>query len=89
MRYLEIIQGLLVVLLAGGGYWLSRLANDVKELEKNMNSCQQEMPLRFVLKDDYREDINDLKDIIVEQGKKTDHLIEKLFEKMEKKQDKN
>ena len=88
MPYLEIIQGLFIVVLGGGGYWLSRLAKDVKELEKNMHTCQQDLPLRFVLKDDYREDINDLKDIIIAQGKKTDHLIEKLFEKMEKKQDK-
>ena len=88
MPYIEIIQGLLFVFFAGGGYWLSRLASDVKALEKNMNTCQSDMPFKYVLKDDYRQDIDDLKSIIIAQGQKTDHLIEKLFEKMENKADK-
>jgi hypothetical protein len=88
MPYLEIVQGLLFVLFASGGYWLSRLASDVKALEKNMNSCQNDMPYKYVLKEDFKDSIDDLKSIIVAQGQKTDHLIEKLFEKMENKADK-
>jgi hypothetical protein len=41
-----------------------------------------------VLKEDLKESIEELKSIIVAQGQKTDHLIEKLFEKMENKADK-
>jgi len=40
MELVEIIQILLAVILGGGGYWLSRLASDVKQLERNMVSCQ-------------------------------------------------
>ena len=35
MELVEIIQILLAVIL-GGGYWLSRLASDVKQLERSI-----------------------------------------------------
>lgn len=36
MTLVEIIQFLLAIIMAGGGYWLSRLAKDVKELERSI-----------------------------------------------------
>jgi len=40
MELVEIIQILLAVILGGGGYWLSRLASDVKQLERNIVTCK-------------------------------------------------
>ena len=66
MELVEIIQFLLAMIIAGGGYWLSRLASDVKELEKNINKCQSNLPLNYVLRDDYHRDITEIKDMISE-----------------------
>lgn len=77
MTLVEIIQFLLAIIMAGGGYWLSRLAKDVKELEHNMNQCQSQMPKEYVLKDDYKTEISEIKkmlgniyDILRERDKK-------------------
>ena len=52
--------------MAGGGYWLSRLAKDVKELEHNMMTCQSQMPKEFVMKSDYKDDIKEIKTMLNE-----------------------
>ena len=64
MTYVEIIQFLLVVIMTGGGYWLSRLAKDVKELENNMNACQTSLPEKYVMKSDYKDDIKEIKSML-------------------------
>lgn len=57
----EIIQILLGILVAGGGYWLSRLAEDVRQIEARINECQSKLPEKYVLKEDYKHDIADIK----------------------------
>lgn len=57
----EIIQLLLGSLVAGGGYWLSRLANDVRDLENKIINCQTALPEKYVLKEDYKHDITEIK----------------------------
>mgnify|MGYP001562594550 CR=1 FL=1 len=74
MELVEIIQFLLATIIAGGGYWLSRLASDVKQLERNMVSCQIDLNQKFVMKDDYHEDLKDFKDEMREQSKKIDQI---------------
>lgn len=66
MTLVEIIQFLLAIIMAGGGYWLSRLAKDVKELEHNMMTCQSQMPKEFVMKSDYKDDIKEIKTMLNE-----------------------
>ena len=66
MTLVEIIQFLLAIIMAGGGYWLSRLAKDVKELEHNMMTCQSQMPKEFVMKTDYKDDIKEIKTMLNE-----------------------
>lgn len=64
MTLVEIIQFLLALIMAGGGYWLSRLAKDVKELEHNMMTCQSQMPKEYVLKEDYKAEIGEIKKML-------------------------
>ena len=66
MTLVEIIQFLLAIIMAGGGYWSSRLAKDVKELEHNMMTCQSQMPKEFVMKSDYKDDIKEIKTMLNE-----------------------
>ena len=80
MELVEIIQFLLALIIAGGGYWLSRLANDVNDLERNMVSCQLELNDKFVHKNDYHEDLKDFKEEMREQSKKIDQIWKTLRE---------
>ena len=50
--------GLIVMML---GYYLSQVSSDIKELEHNMTSCQADLPQKYVLKSDYKDDIAELK----------------------------
>ena len=60
----ELIQVLLGILVAGGGYWLSRLANDVRQIEERINECQSRLPEKYVLKEDYKHDISEIKETL-------------------------
>ena len=88
MELSDIILALVGVLTTVIGGVVKSVVKDIKNIEDRLITCQSELPLQYVLKDDYREDIEELKTIIITQGRKTDHLIEKIFEKLEKKVDK-
>jgi Tfp pilus assembly protein PilO len=77
---IELLLGLLIVI---GGYWLNRLSKDVEKLEDRMNQCQNQMPYSYVLKEDYKSDVDELKQLIRDQGEKTDKLIGKLFQRLD------
>lgn len=80
MQLVEIVQFLLALIIAGGGYWLSRLAADVKELERNMVTCQLDLHEKFVHKNDYHEDLQEFKTEMREQSKKIDQIWKTLRE---------
>ncbi len=46
------------------GWFFNNLASTVKELEANINNCQSNLPLNYVLKDDYKEDIAEIKTML-------------------------
>ena len=76
METADIILGLLTVVVLMLGWFLNRLADTVDKLEENLTNCQSNMPLSYVLKDDYKADIAEIKallsdmyDIIRKQGK--------------------
>ena len=79
-EYLVVALGLIVSML---GYFLTRLSADIKELERNMAHCQAEMPRTFVLKDDYKNDMQDFKKDMKEDIAEIKSLIGKLFSKVE------
>lgn len=55
----------LVSLIVGMlGYFLTKLAADIKDLEKNINNCQSSLPLNYVLRDDYHRDITEIKKML-------------------------
>ena len=60
----DLIQILLGILVAGGGYWLSRLADDVRDIEERINDCQSKLPEKYVLKEDYKHDIAEIKETL-------------------------
>jgi hypothetical protein len=76
--YLLMALGIIVTML---GYFLTRLSNDIKELEHNMTNCQTDLPRTFVLKDDYKNDMYSFKKDMKEDIAEIKHMIGKLFDK--------
>ena len=72
----------LINALIGGGFailgWFAReLWGAVKELRADLAALREDLPKEYVAKDDYREDIKDIK-----------LLLAKIFEKLDAKVDK-
>ena len=74
-------QHLINALLGGGftvlGWFARELWAAVKELKTDLASLREDLPKEYVAKDDYREDIKEIK-----------LLLAKIFEKLENKADK-
>ena len=64
METADIILGLLTVVVLMLGWFLNRLADTVDKLEENLTNCQSNMPLNYVLKDDYKTDIAEIKALL-------------------------
>jgi hypothetical protein len=72
----------LINALIGGGFailgWFAReLWGAVKELRADLAALREDLPKEYVAKDDYKEDIKEIK-----------AMLEKIFEKLENKADK-
>ena len=74
-------QHLINALLASGftvlGWFARELWAAVKELKADLAKLREDLPKEYVAKDDYREDIRDIK-----------AMLAKIFEKLEAKADK-
>lgn len=56
-----------------GGWVLNRIYSAIDRLDKDV----REMPLRYVTKEDYHRDVDELKDICKQIFKKLDHKADK------------
>ena len=59
------------------GWFLRELWAAVKELKADLAKLREEIPMHYVAKDDYRQDVRELKD-----------MIGKLFDMLEKRREK-
>jgi hypothetical protein len=73
-------QDLINALLGGGftvlGWFARELWAAVKELKSDLAKLREDLPKEYVARDDYREDIRDIK-----------AMLAKIFEKLEQKAD--
>jgi len=73
-------QHLINALLGGGltvlGWFARELWSAVKELKADLAKLREDLPKEYVARDDYREDIRDIK-----------AMLAKIFEKLEQKAD--
>ena len=73
-------QDLINALLGGGftvlGWFARELWSAVKELKSDLAKLREDLPKEYVARDDYREDIRDIKS-----------MLAKIFEKLEQKAD--
>ena len=74
MEISDIFLTLVGLVIAMLGWFMSRLADTVNKLEQNINSCQTNMPLNYVLKADYKTEMSELKGMISSQSSKIDQI---------------
>ncbi len=60
------------------GWFLREMWSAVKELKADLAKLREELPHEYVTKDDYRQDVRDLKE-----------MLQKLFDRLEHKADKH
>ena len=70
----EIVLAFVSILSAITGAVVKSIMKDIKDLEKSMNTCKSDLPMKFVLKDDFHGDIGDIKTEIRSQGTKIDQI---------------
>jgi glucose uptake protein GlcU len=64
MENSDIFLGLVTLVVIMLGWFLNRLADTVDALEQNMSNCQNNMPLNYVLKEDYKADMTEIKKML-------------------------
>jgi len=64
MEMTDIFLGLVTLVVVMLGWFLNRLADTVDKLEQNMSNCQNNMPLNYVLKEDYKADMAEIKQML-------------------------
>jgi hypothetical protein len=64
MENSDIFLGLVTLVVLMLGWFLNRLADTVDSLEQNMSNCQNNMPLNYVLKEDYKADMTEIKKML-------------------------
>ena len=72
-----ILNVCLVVVSSVTGWFARELWTAVKELKTDLSKLREDLPKTYVVKDDYKEDIRDIKD-----------MISKIFDKLDNKSDK-
>lgn len=73
-QFLNIV---LSVAMAGIGWFARELWSAVKELKTDLSKLREDLPRTYVGRDDYRQDMNEIKT-----------MLNKIFDKLDLKQDK-
>jgi len=64
MEISDIFLTLVGLVIAMLGWFMSRLADTVNKLEHNITNCQTNMPLNYILKEDYKTDMAEIKKML-------------------------
>ena len=72
-----IINFVLTTVSAVIGWFARELWSAVKELKADLAKLREELPKQYIAKDDYRDDMKDIKD-----------MLSKIFDRLDNKQDK-
>ena len=64
MENTDIFLGLVSLVVIMLGWFLNRLADTVDSLEHNITNCQNNMPLNYVLKEDYKIEMREIKKML-------------------------
>jgi hypothetical protein len=76
MEYQNLLNAGLVLISSVTGWFARELWTAVKELKIDLAKLREDLPKEYISKDDYKEDIRELK-----------KMIEKIFDKLDNKSD--
>jgi hypothetical protein len=77
MDYQQVLNILLSLAMTIVGWFARELWSAVKDLKSDLAKLREDLPKEYVAKDDYRQDIRELKE-----------MVNKIFDKIDAKQDK-
>ena len=77
MELQHVIDVILGIAMSVVGWFARELWSAVKELKADLSKLREDLPKTYVGRDDYREDMRDIKD-----------MLGKIFDKLDNKQDK-
>ena len=77
METQAIINFVLGTSLAALGWFARELWDAVKELKVDLSKLKEDLPRFYVAKEDYRRDVDELKDICRQIFAKLDHKVDK------------
>jgi hypothetical protein len=77
MEYQQLLNIVLGTAMTVIGWFARELWSAVKDLKSDLSKLREDLPKTYVGRDDYREDMRDIKD-----------LLNKIFDRLESKQDK-
>ena len=75
MEFQNIVDTVLLIISGLIGWFAKELWSVLKELKEDLSSLKEDLPRSYVLREDYKQDIKDLKEIM---GKIFDKLDNKL-----------
>lgn len=75
MEFQNIVDTVLLIISGSIGWFAKELWNVLKELKEDLSSLKEDLPRSYVLREDYKQDIKDLKEIM---GKIFDKLDNKM-----------
>ena len=77
MEIQQLLNVVLSVAMAVVGWFARELWSAVKELKMDLSKLREDLPKAYVTKDDYRQDIRELKDIMNKVFDKLEHKLDK------------
>ncbi|CAB4169807.1 hypothetical protein UFOVP907_19 [uncultured Caudovirales phage] len=77
MELQHLIDIVLGVAMSVVGWFARELWSAVKELKSDLSKMREDLPKTYISRDDYREDLRDIRD-----------MLGKIFDKLDNKQDK-
>ena len=73
----QFLNVVLSVAMAVVGWFARELWSAVKELKMDLSKLREDLPKAYVTKDDYRQDIRELKEIMNKVFDKLEHKLDK------------
>jgi hypothetical protein len=77
MEIQQLLNVVLSVAMAVVGWFARELWAAVKELKMDLSKLREDLPKAYVTKDDYRQDIRELKEIMNKVFDKLEHKLDK------------
>jgi hypothetical protein len=73
----HVVNSVIAVLFSLVGWFAREIWSAVKELKNDLAKLREELPREFVMREDYRSDLKDIKEMLSKIVDKLDHKADK------------